>query len=469
MTICRNPIRLPSFLVLCIRLETIPNDDEGEYAMNRSLQWKRNRYALAVTLVFFVGLSISSTVAFPFLNVSTSENRRFGMWLQYLSELHNEDPYEFYQTYFLTPPYFSALEIIFPVWHQQYNNFVSWMDTVASHADSHPNIRIYVMLALDMGSEEHWDLIRNAVDTWSDNPSVYSVGVNCEHSKLHYPQHFNYAGFAKFESISTADGKEFVCYYFQNAPNSATKSDFKWIAHVNWPYRGHRRTLYETFDTDAQQVGISAGLYDRNPEGYPDPDTPNPEETYKETERVGWNRATIRYMLEIGYNHDDRTRNCLIFSELGLWDHTEFRNDVWELQQGYDVYLATSTSNPTPEPEFGTIELLEYGATTQKLLKGESVTIWYTAGYEFDESSFDSSKGILYINGSEMSWSDSNNRWEYTASYDTAGTRSFKASLATDQEHAAIPIKSDRYVITIQWADVKYTHVLPSKGAILAS
>jgi hypothetical protein len=439
--------------------------------MKLNPRWLRNRYGLALTLVFFVGISISSTVAFPFLNVSTSQSKRFGMWLQYLSELYNEDPYEFYQTYFLTPPYFCALEIIFPVWHQQYDNFVSWMDTVAGYADNHPNVQIYVMLALDMGSEQHWNLIRNAVDTWSDHPSIYSVGVNCEHSKLHYPDHFNHAGFVKFQSISTAAGKEFICYYFQNAPDTATKSDFKWIAHVNWPYLGHRRTLYDTFEPDAQQIGISAGLYDYNPEGYPDSDIPNPVETYKETERVGWNRATIRYMLEIGYEHDS-TRNCLIFSELGLWDHTEFRNDLWELQQGYDVYLSTSTTDPIPDPTFGSltdrpIELLEYGAAKQKLLKGESVTIWYTAGYEFDETTFDGSKGILYLNGSEMSWSDTNNRWEYTVSYDTPGTRSFKVSLAVDQEQATTPINSVLSVVTIQWAGVKYTHILPSEGTIL--
>jgi hypothetical protein len=436
--------------------------------MNLGLRWKHNRYVLALTLVFFVGIPISSAVAFPFLNVSTSQSKRFGMWLEYLSELYNEDPYEFYQTYFLTPPYFCALEIIFPVWHQQYDNFVSWMDTVASYADNHPNVQIYVMLALDMGSDQHWNLIRNAVDTWSDHPSIYSVGINSEHSKLHYPDHFTYAGFVKFESISTAAGKEFICYYFQNAPDLVTKSDFKWIAHVNWPNEGHRRTLYSTFDSAAQQVGISAGLYDTNPQGYPDPDTPNPVETYKETERVGWNRATIQYMLEIGYEHDDGTRDCLIFSELGLWDHTEFRNDVWELQQGYDVYLATSTADPIPDPGFGgSIQLLEYGATHQKLLKGESVTIWYTAGYAVEETAFGGSEGTLYLNGSEMSWSHSNNRWEYAVSYNTAGTRSFKVSLAMDQGQATTPNNSALYVITIQWASVKYTHILPSEGTIL--
>ncbi|UCH37698.1 MAG: hypothetical protein JSV76_00515 [Candidatus Bathyarchaeota archaeon] len=440
--------------------------------MSCSVQWNRKRVALTFMVLFVVGISISSTMAFPLFNVSTTESKRFGMWLQYLSELHHEEPYEFYQTYFLTPPYFSALEIIFPVWHQQYDNFVSWMDAVATYADNHPTVQIYVMLALDMDSTDHWNRVENCLQHWDDNPSIYSVGVNCEHSKLHFPNSFDHDGFERFQTLSSAYGKQFICYYFQNAPETRTKSDFQWIAHVNWPYLGHRRTLYSTFDPDAQQVGISAGLYDFNPQGYPDPDEPSSSETYKETTRVGWNRATIRYMLEIGYSHDDGSRNCLIFSELGLWDHTEFREDVWELQQGYEVYLATSTTVPIPDPDFDSstdhpIKLLEYGATDPILLKGESTTIWYTAEHVDDKSPFDGSRGVLYLNGSAMNWSDVNNRWEYTVSYDTAGTRKFKVSLAMDQEHAALPIKRSQYVITIQWVTVKYTQILPTEGTIL--
>lgn len=308
--------------------------------MIRSVQWKRSRVALAFTLIFVVGISISSAIAFPLFNVSTTESKRFGMWLQYLSELHNEDPYEFYQTYFLTPPYFSALEIIFPVWHQQYDNFVSWMDTVANYADSHPTVQIYVMLALDMDSPDHWNRVENCLQHWDDNPSIYSVGVNCEHSKLHFPNSFDHDGFEHFETLSNAYGKQFICYYFQNAPETRTKSDFQWIAHVNWPYRGHRISLNVFFATNTQQVGISAGLYAQNPDSYPDPDEPNPNDAYLETEQVGWSRASIQYMLDIGFTHSHEERRCLLFSQLGLWNDGVFRHDIYILSAPYSVIMA---------------------------------------------------------------------------------------------------------------------------------
>jgi hypothetical protein len=265
--------------------------------------------------------------------------KRLGMWMQWLSELQPVSVNRFVQSYFMAPPYFAAVEIIYPIWHPTYNTFIAWIDGVAEQVDAYP-IEIYIMLALDMGDQEHWNKIESALELWQDNPSVYSVGVNCEHSKLHYPQNYGHSGFIQFSDLSHQYGKEFICYYFQNAPSEATKRDFKWIAHVNWPNLGHRSTMTVEFGSPAQEVGISAGLYNRNPDGYPDPDQPHDSLTYTEAERVGYNRASIQYVLDIAFRYGHEERRVIIFSQMDLWDHAGFRSDVEEVSIGYEITTA---------------------------------------------------------------------------------------------------------------------------------
>jgi hypothetical protein len=259
--------------------------------------------------------------------------------MQWISELQHITPETFYYTYFRTLPYFAALELIYPIWHDTYDAFVIWVNTLAGLADVH-NVEIYVMLALDMDNATHCNRVEYCLQQWDDNPSIYSVGINCEHSHLHFPSSFDHDGFVQFKTLSNSYNKQFICYYFQNAPNSATKSNFKWISHVNWPYRGHRISLNALFATNTQQVGISAGLYDQNPDGYPDPDLPNPGPTYQETEQIGWNRASIQYMLDIGFTHNHTERRCLLFAQLDLWKDTIFRHDVYTLSASYNILMA---------------------------------------------------------------------------------------------------------------------------------
>ena len=261
------------------------------------------------------------------------------MWMQWLSELQSVSVNQFVTSYFMAPPYFAALEIIYPIWHPTYTDFINWVDGVASQVDAYP-VEIYVMIALDMGNQSHWNKLESALMLWQDNPSIYSVGVNCEHSKLHYPNSYSHSGFLTFQTLAHQYDKQFICYYFQNAPSDTVKRDFKWIAHVNWPNLGHRSTMTVAFGHPAQEVGISAGLYNRNPDGYPDPDQPHSDETYMETERVGHNRATIKYMFSSAFTVNHEVRRCIIFSQMQLWNHAVFRGDVQELSEGYEVITA---------------------------------------------------------------------------------------------------------------------------------
>jgi hypothetical protein len=275
-------------------------------------------------------------IVYPPPPTEPQTGKRLGLWLQWLSELQSVPVNEFVQEYFFEEPYFAALELIMAVWHPAYPTFITWVDGVASAVDAYP-IEIYVMLALDMADQNHWNLLESALIQWQDNPSIYSVGVNGEHSKLHYPNSYDYAGFTRFQILTHQYDKRFISYYSQNAPSDAAKRDFQWIAHVNWPFLGHRVSLESSFDSGTWQAGISAGLYDTNPRGYPDPNQPHINPEFTETDWVGYNRASIQYMLQIGFMHDHSERRCLIFAQLGLWNSDVFRSDIREVSEGYEI------------------------------------------------------------------------------------------------------------------------------------
>lgn len=76
------------------------------------------------------------------------------------------------------------------------------------------------------------------------------------------------------------------------------------------------------------------------------------------------------------------------------------------------------------------IMIVDGGLTKDSIAKGETVTVWFKAVYEYDNTTFND--GALYVNGSALTWSVTNNRWEYNFTAATLGTESFRITGATD-------------------------------------
>ena len=77
--------------------------------------------------------------------------------------------------------------------------------------------------------------------------------------------------------------------------------------------------------------------------------------------------------------------------------------------------------------------------------------IWYSAVYEYDNSAFDDSCGVLYINGFEMTWDGQ--KWVYTFPYSTEGNQiTFHITGVLDNQYGLTEINNQAGDITINWA-----------------
>lgn len=99
---------------------------------------------------------------------------------------------------------------------------------------------------------------------------------------------------------------------------------------------------------------------------------------------------------------------------------------------GVTAYLQTAL-NPTII--WDRIKIIKGGIKKESAMQGETITIWFEALYEYDNKLFDDKNGILYINGTQMTWLPTNNRWEYHHTLATPGTKTFTVSGVLDNSH----------------------------------
>lgn len=192
---------------------------------------------------------------------------RLGFWLQESDIITVYTPSQFFNQYFLTPPYPSSLEVmIFATMNQgvSLSKSMSYWGQVASLADNYPNIEITPMLAFGINqsapSLQHWPNVMQWINALESHPSIYSFGIEGE-----YSTQLNASDIPLIASYILGTGKQFINYYLQS--NSylimGQVGGFQ-IGQTNFPdfYAGSANqvaTLY--LFTDQYSVGISAGVY----------------------------------------------------------------------------------------------------------------------------------------------------------------------------------------------------------------
>jgi len=92
---------------------------------------------------------------------------------------------------------------------------------------------------------------------------------------------------------------------------------------------------------------------------------------------------------------------------------------------GVTLYIQTAQ---TPSIVWDRIKIIDGGLSKGSLTLGEKATIWFKALYEYDNDVFDGANGVPYLNGLAMTWSTTNNRWEYNYTATTVGTKAFTIS-----------------------------------------
>jgi hypothetical protein len=160
--------------------------------------------------------------------------------------------------------------------------------------------------------------------------------------------------------------------------------------------------------------------------------------------------ATFYLILEYEYDGTLVTDGIAYFNgSLPLaWSNT---NSRWEYKATKDsvqiltAYLAGVTGNSygitalnpsisskTITVIWDQIKITDGGVTKETLTLDETVIVWFRAIYEYDGTPFTGNNGTLYLNGTQMTWSSTNARWEYIYTADTVGTVTFKISAVLD-------------------------------------
>jgi len=81
------------------------------------------------------------------------------------------------------------------------------------------------------------------------------------------------------------------------------------------------------------------------------------------------------------------------------------------------------------------IKIIDGGVSNTRSLLGDTEKIWFKAIYDYDGEVFDGAYGVLLVNNSEMSWSTSNNRWEYNYTATSPGPKTFIVTGVLDERY----------------------------------
>lgn len=87
---------------------------------------------------------------------------------------------------------------------------------------------------------------------------------------------------------------------------------------------------------------------------------------------------------------------------------------------------------PIANVVWDSIIVFDGGVTPSFVDVGEWVTIWFKAAYEYNNENF---YGLLFVNGSATSYSDTNKRWEHRYRATTLGTITFEVTSASDKKY----------------------------------
>ncbi|MCW4016045.1 MAG: hypothetical protein NWF06_06730 [Candidatus Bathyarchaeota archaeon] len=88
---------------------------------------------------------------------------------------------------------------------------------------------------------------------------------------------------------------------------------------------------------------------------------------------------------------------------------------------------------------------------------GSQKTVWLTAEYEYDSVIFDDSKGTVFLNGEEMTWSSQNLRWEQTVTSNALGPQTYQATSVDDQSFGLTTVQNQDTSIDITYDKTEIT------------
>jgi len=90
---------------------------------------------------------------------------------------------------------------------------------------------------------------------------------------------------------------------------------------------------------------------------------------------------------------------------------------------------------------------------------GNFQTVWLTVEYEYDSETFDETKGIMYLNGKKMTWSNQNKHWEQTVTSNALGPIRYEATTVDDKTIGLTSINKNGMATTVTWDGIALSKI----------
>jgi len=111
--------------------------------------------------------------------------------------------------------------------------------------------------------------------------------------------------------------------------------------------------------------------------------------------------------------------------------------------------------------------VVESGVSNELVEAGETVTVWFKAVYAYDSTPFDSTQGILYVNGEPAEWFEASERWEYTYNEGGAAKVTFTVTALYGKFHDPISFEDHAGSQVVRWVYLELLYKAPIVGNII--
>lgn len=120
-----------------------------------------------------------------------------------------------------------------------------------------------------------------------------------------------------------------------------------------------------------------------------------------------------------------------------------------------DGVMVYTQEAPNPSIIWDRIKIVDGGALHSRVDVGSSTIVWFKAVYEYDGVIFDSSKGMLYVNGSAVSWNELEKRWETSTDvYDVPTKRCYVVTSVQDDAYSITAVNDASRPVSVEWIEV---------------
>ncbi len=129
-----------------------------------------------------------------------------------------------------------------------------------------------------------------------------------------------------------------------------------------------------------------------------------------------------------------------------------------------DEYGITAFESNSISIIFDKIVVVESGVSDELAEVGEKVTVWFKAVYAYDSAPFDSTRGILYVNGEPAEWSEAHGRWEYMHKEGGAAKVAFTVTALYSKLHNPVAFEDHAGSQVVRWVYLKPLYEVPVVG-----